>query len=137
MAQPSDKDILARLSPQDQLLLKPCLNGLKKLASGKTIPSTTAQEHFVRAVREDVRATTDYEKAYLRYLRSAQAIRIEERANPPERVIKTAYPLGQPLPPSLAGRSTSKPTGQKKEYDIPENEEGTPTPGFEPLGRWQ
>jgi hypothetical protein len=47
--------------------LKPCIDGLTKLADGDKEPTTDAQRCFVRAVREQARPATTYETAFLKW----------------------------------------------------------------------
>lgn len=56
------------LNVSEKELISLPLSFYQELATGRRKPDTKAQRHFVAAVNGGVRANSDHEKAYLKYL---------------------------------------------------------------------
>jgi len=122
-------EALTSLSSSDQKLLGPMtrLAQLIRLHEGARTPVTQAQAHFARVARGDLKAETDFEFAYLRFL-NAIAILFDKK-NKRTRVVPSGHT------PQYVSRRKARADDIDK-FGIP-YEEGVPRPGWKPLGRLQ
>lgn len=85
-ASSSSKSCRTLLTAWDISLLEKHLTFYEELASGKRIPATNAQRHFVAVLEEGAKPITQHEIAYTRYLESKAANCQPMKAETPKKV---------------------------------------------------